>query len=386
MPFSAYSDQSAPPHITFQELERRAQRALFPLRQDSLVAWQRGAPYFYPAADGSRRWDVYLGPVWTLEGAGEAALRDALPDDIGAILLDSFDDFRLPPDGAERLARIGRAETVERFLYTGQDIAHAIDVYRGRPFLMLNREGHPSIVYPKRLITRVKDTLSTFSNDFPEIGILAHLEVQHPSGTRGLQEVIGIHALAPLAEPAMTLISMNRSADLWTIDRDAANGRVRHAVVVDVDPDEQLRKLIAQASVGLSGFSVIRSDASRIELAAAGGDFRINEPEIVGIGGTLRIWRVVPDGDTLLLVVDDQAPLLEIARRLDVAPRRPYGIRFAFARDEISTDALGNILAMVQEQIDSRQPTLTLQQVRYIASNGEDVETRYVCGLPGAHG
>lgn len=383
MAFSRYSDHPQLPRLALQEVLHRAQRALMPLREDAAVAWQRGAPHFYPAADGSGQWDVFLGPIWTLNGDGEHALRAELGDDLGSVLTETFDDFRLPSDGAERLAGSGRTDAVERFLYTGSDVALAIGAYRGRPFLMIDHNGHASIIYPKRLVTRVRDS-DALRNEFPTVGVLAFLEGETPAGTSVIQELISVHALAPLRDPMPSAFpTLYRSADLWLLEGDTDRARTQHALLVDVNGSDELRKLIAQASVGLRGFRVINPDAACIELAVAGGDMHIEQPDNVGIGGTLRVWRVVPQGNALVLVVDNQAPLLQIARLFDVAPQRPYGIRFALAREELSPDSVAHTVATVQEQIYSRRPALTLDRVRYVVHENGASQNRYSCGLPG---
>lgn len=106
-------------------VQRAARYALGEIRpNDAAAAWASAPPQFFPDPDGIR-WDVRLGPTWSRNGTGAQKLREALGDDFGRELLDTYADFRLPPRGGDRLAAAGESRNLRRAAYTSADIDRA---------------------------------------------------------------------------------------------------------------------------------------------------------------------------------------------------------------------------------------------------------------------
>jgi hypothetical protein len=115
------------PPIPFDEARARIARALTTLRPtDFDAAWLGGPPILYPSPDG-RKWDIFLGLLWSKDGAGAAAVRETLGDVFGTELTERLADFRLPPDGTALLRAAGEQRDLETAAYTMADLDTLIE-------------------------------------------------------------------------------------------------------------------------------------------------------------------------------------------------------------------------------------------------------------------
>lgn len=120
-------------------VRRAARYALAELRpNDAAAAWASAPPQFFPTPDGIR-WDVRLGPTWSRNGTGAQKLREALGDDFGRELLDTYADFRLPPRGGELLVAAGETRKLRTPCYTSADIDRAATDDDARYSLLVGR-------------------------------------------------------------------------------------------------------------------------------------------------------------------------------------------------------------------------------------------------------
>jgi hypothetical protein len=135
-----YSD----PPIAFEEARGQVARALARLRPvDFDAAWRGGPPALYPSPDG-RKWDIFLGWLWSKDGAGAAAAREALGDAFGVELTDRLEDFRLPPDGIALLRAAGERRDLEVAAYTMADVDGLVEA---------SRTGHCVLLTPSTYTT-----------------------------------------------------------------------------------------------------------------------------------------------------------------------------------------------------------------------------------------
>jgi len=133
------------PGIPFDEARERVGKALATLRPiDFDAAWRGGPPALYPSPDG-RKWDIFLGWLWSTDGAGAAAAREALGDVFGTELTERLADFRLSPDGIPLLRAAGEQRDLEAAAYTMADLDALIEKSRTRNCVLLTLSRYMTI-------------------------------------------------------------------------------------------------------------------------------------------------------------------------------------------------------------------------------------------------